>query len=132
MFGEVKRAECSGPVDYTRAAGRGNSEQRTKNMSTAAPTRSPRVPLLLLLKSYFAVLNGPKKVRSANKLSKNNNNNGLYKEVCTLYIYIKTKNQDRFVSSQEYYNITSEVYQSKTIYTYDFREFYETMDVVSA
>lgn len=55
------------------------------------------------------------------------------KKYIRVYVYIKIKNRDRFIPSQEYYNnITSEVYQSKTIYTYDFRGFYETMDVVSA
>lgn len=59
---------------WTGWTGKANSVERPKNMSSAAARCSPRVPLLLLLKSYFVVLNGLKKAWSANKLSKNNNN----------------------------------------------------------
>jgi len=76
--------------------GKVNSVERPKNMSPAAARYLPWIPLLLLLKSYFSVLNGLKKTWSANKLSKNNNNDDK----------IKIKNLDVIILPK-YYNVGS-------------------------
>ncbi|KAL4096574.1 hypothetical protein QTP88_021500 [Uroleucon formosanum] len=96
-----KREEWRDVCPWTGWTGKVNSVERPKNMSPAAARCSPRVPLLLLLKSYFAVLNGLKKAWSANKLSKNNNNDDK----------IKIKNLD-FILFQKYFT-TLEVCPSK-------------------
>jgi len=91
-----KREERRDVCSWMGRTGKVNSVERPKNMSPAAARCSPRVGLLLLQNSYSAVLNGLKKAWSANKLSKNNNNDDK----------IKIKNLD-VILLQKYYNVGS-------------------------
>lgn len=72
--GERERGITGRVWPKARHRGKVNSTERPKNMSPAARC-STRVPLLLLLKSYFVVLNGLKKSLVRQQTFKNNNNN---------------------------------------------------------